>query len=108
MDKPFNRWFIAPALKNYWRRIKEPDATGITAQLDSQTGYSSLNKLPLIKAPTLVITGTKDRVVKPTSSETIAKNIPNARLVKIDKGSHADFIEMSKIFNQEVLKFLNS
>jgi pimeloyl-ACP methyl ester carboxylesterase len=106
MNKRFNRWFVVPALKNYWRRIKEPDAIGIKAQLDGQMGYNSLDKLLSIKAQTLVLTGTKDRVIKPTSSETIAKNIPNARLVKIDKGSHADFIEMSKVFNQEVLNFL--
>jgi 3-oxoadipate enol-lactonase len=108
MDKPFNRWFVAPALKNYWRRIKEPEATGITGQLEAPTGYNSLDKLPFIKAPTLVITGTNDRVVKPTSSETIAKKIPKARLVKINKGSHADFIEMSKVFNKEVLNFLKT
>ena len=106
MDKPFNRWFIAPALKNYWRRIKEPEAAGIEAQLDAEAGYNSLKKLSSIKAPTLIITGTKDRVVKPTSSETLAKNIPNARLVKINKGSHADFIETSKVFNQEIINFL--
>ena len=108
MNKTFNRWFVAPALKNYWRRIKEPDAIGIKAQLDGQMGYNSLDKLPSIKAQTMVLTGTKDRVIKPTSSETIANGIPNARLVTIEKGSHADFIEMGKVFNKEVLNFLNT
>jgi pimeloyl-ACP methyl ester carboxylesterase len=62
----------------------------------------------LIKSPALVIAGTNDKVIKPTSSETIAKNIPNARLVKIEKGSHIVFMEMSKVFNNEVLSFLKT
>jgi pimeloyl-ACP methyl ester carboxylesterase len=70
--------------------------------------YNSLNRLSLIKAPTLLITGTKDRVIKSTSSDTIARNIPHARLVKIDKGSHSVFTERSKTFNKEVLNFLKN
>jgi pimeloyl-ACP methyl ester carboxylesterase len=60
----------------------------------------------LIKAPTLVIAGSKDRVIKPSSSEVIAELIPNSRLVIIKNGSHSFHAEMKKVFNQEVSKFL--
>lgn len=67
---------------------------------------NTMDKLPLINVPTLVITGSKDRVVKPNSSEVIAKLIPNAKLVVIKNGSHFFHAEMKKAFNQEVLNFL--
>jgi len=43
--------------------MKKPEATGIEGQRDGVMDYSSLNRLRLIKAPTLVIAGTKDRVI---------------------------------------------
>ncbi len=107
-DKPFVRWFLLPIMKIQYKSMKEPEATGLEGQRDCITGYDSLGRLPSIKAPTLVIAGTKDRIVKPTSSETIARNIPNARLIKIDKGSHGALWEMRKTFNKEVLNFLKS
>jgi len=48
----------------------------------------------------------KDRAIKPSSSEVIAKLIPNAKLVKVEGGSHAFFVEMRGRFNKEVLDFL--
>jgi pimeloyl-ACP methyl ester carboxylesterase len=55
-----------------------------------------------------VITGTKDRLIKPSSSEVIAKLIPNAKLVKVEGGSHGFNMEMRDRFNKEVLDFLRS
>lgn len=62
----------------------------------------------MIKSTTLVIKGTDDRVIKSTSSETIAKNILNARLIKIDKGSRLANGEMSSVYNKEVLSFFRA
>lgn len=62
----------------------------------------------MIKAPTLVITGTEDRVIKPISSEVVANLIPKAKLVKVEGGSHAFSGEMSSEFNREVLEFLRN
>ncbi len=87
--------------------MKEPQITGLMGQASCLVGFNYVDSLSSIKAPTLVIAGTNDRLVKqPGSSETIAQKIPNAKLVKINKGSHALSMEASKIFNQEVLKFL--
>jgi len=38
----------------------------------------------------------------------IAGKIPNARLVKVEGGSHYFSFEMKSIFNREVLNFLKS
>jgi pimeloyl-ACP methyl ester carboxylesterase len=51
--------------------------------------------------------GTKDKVLKPSSSEVIARKVPKARLVKAENGSHVFSMEMRGIFNKEVLNFLN-
>lgn len=112
LDALFNkilyRFIIVPFIKFKMRRMKEPEITGLMGQVDCIKGYDSLDRLPLIKAPTLVMTGTKDKVIKPGSSDTISQKIPDAKLVKIENGSHAFGMEMSKVFNKEVLDFLKS
>ncbi len=79
---------------------------GVAAQFQAIVGHDALERLKMIQAPTLVIAGTADRIIKPSSSDVLAKMIPNARLVKIEGGAHSVFIGMSKRFNKEVLDFL--
>jgi len=86
--------------------FKSVNAEGYLFQLASLGDYDTLDRLHLIQAPTLVITGSGDRLVPPTMSDSIASRIPNARLVKVKGGSHAFFMEMSGRFNKEVLDFL--
>ncbi|HEX7474688.1 MAG TPA: alpha/beta fold hydrolase [Dehalococcoidales bacterium] len=81
---------------------------GLKAQKDACNKHDTLDRLQLIKAPTLVITGTSDKIIKPGSSDVIASKIPGARLVKIEGGSHAFYFEMKNVFNKEVLKFLQN
>ena len=42
-----------------------------------------------------------------TSSGVLANTIPNARLVRVEGGAHAFFVEMRGWFNKEILDFLN-
>ncbi len=112
IDSCFNRLFyrfiIVPFIKFQARRMKEAEIKGLERQVECIKGYDSLDRLPLIKAPTLIVTGTKDRVIKHESSDTISQKIPDARLVKIKNGSHVVCMEKSKVFNKEVLEFLQS
>jgi len=82
--------------------------TGLIGQFEANLSHNTFDNLSKIKVPTLVINGTKDRLIKPSSSEVIAKLIPNAKLVQIDGGSHNFFMEMSSRFNKEVLDFLRA
>jgi pimeloyl-ACP methyl ester carboxylesterase len=77
-------------------------------QMQSVGSYYTVDRLHQIQAPTLVIAGSRDRIISPRSSEIIAAKIPNARLVLVKGGSHAFFMEMSRRFNREVLQFLQS
>lgn len=90
------------------RRLSPRVIQGQLAQLEAVAGCSTQDRLHLIQAPTLVITGTGDKLVRPHQSEVIAGCIPNARLVQVEGGSHAFFVEMRSRFNREVLDFLRS
>jgi len=103
----FNRrlfkMFLVPLTKIYLR-FREVQA--ISGQVEAAMAHSTLDRLDQIKAPTLVIVGTGDRLIPSQSSELLANMIPNARLVRVNGGSHAFFMEMRGRFNKEVLDFL--
>jgi pimeloyl-ACP methyl ester carboxylesterase len=80
----------------------------VAGQSEACRLHNTLERLSLITAPTLVIVGTGDRIIKPFSSEVIAGKIPNAKLVRVEGGSHYFPFEMKKVFNREVLNFLKS
>jgi pimeloyl-ACP methyl ester carboxylesterase len=88
--------------------FKQFDIEGFIHQWEAVASYNALDRLHKIRARALVITGTEDRLVDPRSSEMIAGLIPNSKLVKIEGGSHAFFMEMSDIFNAKVLDFLKA
>jgi len=81
---------------------------GFTSQAAACAVHKTLDRLSQIKSPTLIIVGTEDRLIKPTSSDVIAKAIPEARLAKLEGGSHGFMVEMKNAFNKEVLNFLKS
>ena len=103
----FNRrlfkMFLVPLTKIYLR-FREVQA--ISGQVEAAMAHSTLDRLHQIKAPTLVIAGTGDRLIPFRSSEVLAERIPGARLVRVEGGSHAFFMEMRGRFNKEVLDFL--
>jgi len=103
LNKRLYRIIFVPLMKI---QIRLTGTTGLLGQLEAVLGHNTADRLRLINAPTLVITGTKDRVIKPSSSEVIANLIPNAKLIKVDDGSHGFNIEMRSRFNREVLDFL--
>jgi pimeloyl-ACP methyl ester carboxylesterase len=94
---------LAPLMSVYARLMA---TAGVATQFQAIVGHDTLERLQMIQAPTLVITGTQDRIIKPASSEVLANMIPNSKLVKIEGGSHSVFIGMRKRFNKEVLDFL--
>jgi 3-oxoadipate enol-lactonase len=98
------RMFFIPAAKLYFRY--GGIAAGVLCQLRSVASHSTMDRLGQIKAPTLVIAGTDDKIIPPQSSDILSKNIPGAKLVRVEGGSHSFFMEMHGRFNREVLEFL--
>jgi pimeloyl-ACP methyl ester carboxylesterase len=81
-------------------RVKVP-----VGQLEAMLSHNALERLGRIQAPTLVLTGSDDRLMPPHSSEVLASRIKRAKLVVIEGGAHALGGER---FNKEVLNFLGS
>lgn len=103
----FNRRFFRICMVPIFRlSLRFLGVYGIKGQLRAADSHNTLDRLHQIKAPTLIIAGTEDRIIPFASSELIAGKIPGARLVSFEGGSHAFFVEMSRRFNKAVLDFL--
>ncbi len=89
------------------RRLSAPASVeGYAAQLAAAVGHSAGERLRAIRAPTLVIAGTADRLVPPQNSGRIAERIPGAKLALLPGAPHRLFAENAETFNGEVLSFL--
>jgi pimeloyl-ACP methyl ester carboxylesterase len=103
----FHKMLYRTAMQLLSRFFVKPEMfDGLSDQLRAVTGHSTIDRLHLVKAQTLVITGADDKIVSPRASELLAAKIPNARLVMVKGGSHGFNVEMTSRFNREVLDFL--
>jgi proline iminopeptidase len=66
------------------------------------------DRLPSIKAPTLVITGDDDFICGPVCAAEISAAIPGSRKVIVGDSGHMIFIEQPQAFHDEVADFLGS
>jgi len=107
-NKPLYRFIFGLLARAQTRLVGTSGTEGIAGQSEACRKHNTLDRLPLITAPTLVIVGTADRIINPVSSEVIAGKIPNAKLVRVEGGSHCFSFEMKNEFNREVLNFLKS
>jgi pimeloyl-ACP methyl ester carboxylesterase len=105
-NKPLYRFVFGLLARVQTRLVGTSGNAGIPGQSEACRTHNTLDRLPLITAPTLVIVGTGDRIIKPVSSEVIGGTIPNAKAVRIEGGSHCFSFEMKNEFNREVLNFL--
>ena len=106
VNKPVNRFIIGNLAMIMSIFSGKSVNIGIGGQAAACNSHNTLDRLASISAPTLVIVGTKDRIIEPTSSDVIAKKIPGATLIKVEGGSHIFFMENKAIFNQKVFDFL--
>jgi pimeloyl-ACP methyl ester carboxylesterase len=68
--------------------------------------HDTYERLPEIKAPTLVIAGDADRVIPIENSRLLASRIPQAELVILKKMGHGFWVEAETEANKVVLDFL--
>jgi 3-oxoadipate enol-lactonase len=80
---------------------------GYVRQAGAIMGHDTYERLPEIKAPTLVIAGDADKLVPVENSRLIASRIPNAELVTLKNMGHGFNIEAADEVNHVVLRFLN-
>ena len=82
--------------KSYRRQLKAITLWGKAPQAD----------LSAIKQPTLVVNGDNDVMVRTEHSYTLAKNIPNSKLIIYPDAGHGVAFQKYTSFANEVLNFL--
>ena len=73
---------------------------------EAAIGLDTYERLPQIKAPTLVICGTADRFSPVENSRLLSSRIPNAELVILENMGHGFFLEAAEETNKAILDFL--
>ncbi len=77
-------------------------------QLAATFKFNTYDRLPEIKAPTLVITGADDALLPARNSEIIAERIPGAQLKLVPNASHMFFNQEREAFVAALLPFLEA
>jgi 3-oxoadipate enol-lactonase len=87
--------------------LKRPvSAKTLSKQWEAILKHDAFDRLPRIKAPTLVLTGDADVLIPPENSKILAERIPGAELKIISGGGHQVLVEQPEACNAAVLDFL--
>jgi len=65
-------------------------------------------RLATLATPTLVVWGAEDKVNRPSGGPTLAKTMPNCRLLEIPNAGHWVQWEEAELFNRTVVEFLGA
>lgn len=99
---PYERIQEDLAIRRPW--LVRPES--YVAQLQGILAWEGYSRLPAIGAPTLVIHGENDRLVRAENGRIIADQIPGAKLVLIPHASHIFFTDEPQVAHEVILKFL--
>jgi pimeloyl-ACP methyl ester carboxylesterase len=75
-------------------------------QIGAILNFDTYERLPKIKAATLVMQGKKDMIVPPENARIIADRIPGAKLVYFENSGHALFSQEPEKVNKALLEFI--
>ncbi len=89
------------------RLTEDRDTVSWVNQATAGAMFDVYERLPEIKASTMVITGTEDVVVPAKNSHLIHQQINNSKLKEIKGSGHYLMIESPKEFNQTISSFLS-
>ena len=98
----------APELEGIRERLlanRQPDYA-YQRQAMAPISFNAEPRLDEIEQPTLVTSGSADRVVPCENGERLAQKLPNARLEILDGAGHLCFVEQPETFNRTVIDFL--
>lgn len=96
------------ALADYRARATSLDPGTLRSSVQACMVHDMLGRLQTIKAPTLVLVGSEDRLLPPFHSEYLQRAIPGARLSVIKASGHFPHLERPREFFQAVTEFLAS
>ena len=82
------------------RGLKAPiSAEAYRRQLNAISGFNTRDRLPQIKAPTLILVGKKDILIPPGNGSILAEAILNSKLVYLERSAHALVEDMDEVIN---------
>jgi len=84
-----------------------PPLDAFARQVEAAVGHEAYDRLPQIRCPTLVISGSDDKIVPAENSRILAERIPSAELVVLPKAGHGYLMECAEESNAIVLDFLH-
>ncbi len=107
---PFNYASTTPrtAMEEDWD-VRLPLActlAGYTAQLTGGWAWSSLERLPGLRPPALVVHGAEDALIPPENGELVARTIPGAELVVLPDANHILTTDQTATVNELLLGWL--
>jgi 2-hydroxy-6-oxonona-2,4-dienedioate hydrolase len=68
-------------------------------------GHDPLRVAPRVRAPCVVVVGTRDPIVEPAFARALTAGLPQGRLVWVEGGTHAVHHSRAAEFNDEVARF---
>lgn len=89
---------IAPDLM--FEQVRGAGKPGLVDALDALTSYDFRDRLPEIKAPTLIIWGEHDMLVPVEDAHEFERLIPQSRTVILDDTGHVPMLERPRKFNE--------
>jgi pimeloyl-ACP methyl ester carboxylesterase len=96
-----------PTKEEVKKLILSGNPTGAAAALRAMAQRpNSTSQLSQFKFPTLVVAGKGDKLVPPTESESMAKAIPDAKLVMFEGAGHMPMIEKPETLTKTLQEFL--
>lgn len=87
--------------------LKKPSMQIIGAQLQAIQQSRRANRLPSLRAPTLVVHGDEDRLLLPKNAEILAERIPGAQLQWLAKTGHMPAFERPEELGRLITTFLD-
>jgi pimeloyl-ACP methyl ester carboxylesterase len=103
----FGPWLARDLIHGAWRSKIRPEAL-IFAGRDLLNGWTVMDRLGEIKAPTLVIAGRDDGVFPPDCQRELAAGIPHARLHLVDRAGHTPHAERTAEVMAAIRHFISA
>jgi pimeloyl-ACP methyl ester carboxylesterase len=109
----FSADFLAknPDIGDQWVALQLENPTpeySYQRQWEATMHHNTFRRLPQINVPTLVITGSDDKLIPPQNSEIMAREIPGAKLVMLEGAGHCFFVEKTEETNKIIRDFIKN
>lgn len=115
LESTMERWFTAsflkanpPILGTIRKAFLATAVEGYVGASEAISNVDTLERLPEIETPTLIMVGEDDPGTPVSASEAIHARIPNSRLVVIPGCRHLSNVEQPEAFNKQLLSFLKA